>query len=115
MTSTLRTSEKVDLISTALHAFHEGITPPTKNKEVNNGKFTYEYADLTSLLEHCKPAMQACGLIFTSGGFTSRILHAGSGQWIETDVPIETTGMNPQQIGSALSYARRYCFLGLLG
>lgn len=108
----MRTSEQVDKIAGALLAFQKEIAPPTKNKE--NPYFKSMYADLCSLLDHCKAAMQKNGLVFTSVGLTSRLMHS-SGQWIEGDFTCEVHGLSAQQVGSAMTYGRRYNFQGLLG
>jgi hypothetical protein len=108
----MRTSEQLDKIAAALLAFQKEITPPTKNKE--NPYFKSTYADLCSLFEHCKPAMLKHGLIFTSVGMTSRLLHT-SGQWIEGEFACEVHGLSAQQVGGAMTYGRRYNFQGLLG
>lgn len=108
----MRTSDKVDQIAAALLAFQKEIEPPTKNRE--NPYFKSKYADLCSLLEHCKPAMQRNGLVFASVGLTSRLMHT-SGQWIEGDFPVELNGLDAQKVGSAFTYGRRYSFQGLLG
>ena len=110
----MRTSEKVDLITKALLEFQGQVEPPVKNQEADTGKFKYEYADLPSLLAHCKCALIKNGLVFTSVGLTSRILHL-SGQWIEGDFPCEIHGLSAQQVGSVETYGRRYSFQGLLG
>lgn len=117
--STMRTSEKIDLLAIALHGFHRDVTTPKKNRTADVVKggvklYEYDYADLTALFEHCKPALLANNLVFTSAGMTSRVMHI-SGQWIEADFNFDPAGLPPQQIGSALSYARRYCFQELLG
>lgn len=110
----MRTSDSIANISVALMQFQGQITQPTKNKQANTGKFSYEYADLNSLLAHCRDAMLANGLVFCSAGLTSRIAHV-SGEWIEGELAFELTGLTPQQIGSCVSYSRRYLFQGLLG
>ncbi len=108
----MRTSESVDKITAALLKFQQQIEPPTKNKE--NPYFKSKYADLSSLLDHCKKAMADNGLVFTSVGLTSRIMHT-SGQWVEGDFPVEVNGLDAQKVGSAFTYGRRYSFQGLLG
>jgi hypothetical protein len=108
----MRTSEQVDKIASALLKFQQQIEPPTKNKE--NPYFKSKYADLSSLLDHCKKAMADNGLVFASVGLTSRIMHT-SGQWIEGDFPVEVHGLDAQKVGSAFTYGRRYSFQGLLG
>lgn len=110
----MRTSEKIDQIALALLNFQQATEPPKKNSTADTGKFKYDYADLCSLFAHCKAAMIANGLVFTSVGLTSRLMHV-SGQWIEGDFPCELNGLSAQQIGSAFTYGRRYSFQGLLG
>ena len=123
----MRTSEQVEKIAAALLAFQKEVTPPPK--EQVNPYFKSKYADLPSLLAHCKDLMTKNGLVFVSVGLTSRIMHT-SGQWIEGDFALdtkaltttiapdgatETKGMSAQQVGAAESYGRRYGFQGLLG
>jgi hypothetical protein len=108
----MRTSEQIDKITAALLAFQKEITPPTKNKE--NPYFKSMYADLSSLFDHCRETMLKHGLGFTSVGLTSRLFHS-SGQWIEGDFACEVHGLSAQQVGSAMTYGRRYNFQGLLG
>lgn len=108
----MRTSEQVDKIAAALLAFQKEVEPPTKTKE--NPYYKSMYADLCSLFAHCKPLMQKNGLVFTSVGLTSRLMHS-SGQWIEGDFTCEMHGLSAQQVGSAMTYGRRYNFQGLLG
>lgn len=115
----MRTSEKLDQITAALLKFQNEIEPPVKNSTAKvptkgGGSYEYDYADLCYLLAHCKKGLEKNGLVFTSVGLTSRILHT-SGQWIEGDFPVEVHGLSAQQVGSAMTYGRRYSFQGLLG
>ena len=43
----------------------------------------------------------------------TRIVHK-SGQWMESDYPVGGLG-RPQEMGSAMTYARRYALFGLVG
>jgi hypothetical protein len=108
----MRTSESVDKIAAALLAFQKEVTPPPK--EQTNPFFKSKYCDLPTLLAHCKEGLIKNGLVFTSVGLTSRIMHT-SGQWIEGDFACKTDQMSAQQVGAAESYGRRYGFQGLLG
>lgn len=115
----MRTSEKVDLITKALLEFQAQIETPKKNEtgKVEKGgvlQYEYDYASLPHLLGHCKDGLIKNGLVFTSVGLTSRIMHT-SGQWIEGDFPCEIHGLSAQQVGSVETYGRRYSFQGLLG
>jgi hypothetical protein len=45
----------------------------------------------------------------------TRLVHGMSGEWIESDYPIICALDNPQAVGSALTYARRYSLCALVG
>jgi hypothetical protein len=93
------------------------------------GTYTYGYANLASITAALKPLMGPLGLAFTSkptmlergpGDFDFvlkyRLVHAPSGeddagQWPLPD-PLRTS---PQQVGSAITYARRYALCAVTG
>jgi hypothetical protein len=80
-----------------------------------------KYADLTMVSEALLPIMASTGLSFTAsptmldGQFVLRylLLHI-SDQAIEGSYPLPTSG-SPQQIGSAITYARRYALCAVTG
>lgn len=87
------------------------------------GQYSYTYADLGDVTAAAIPLLNANGLVFTatprrteSGSYelAGRILHE-SGESIEGALPLH--GNDPQQIGGALTYHRRYllgCLLGIV-
>jgi len=86
------------------------------------GGFSYSYADLADVLSDSRPVLAANGLAITQAVVTNgrdvevwtTILHE-SGQY-RTDGPLAFNGgSNPQQAGSAITYARRYAALASLG
>jgi hypothetical protein len=105
-------------VYTALAVFREKISSVKKEKQANpsHGK----YADLPSILEAIKEPLHEAGLALyhrvdgkedTLTMFTT-LAHAESGEYIESIFPI--FGAKPQEIGSSMSYARRYSILALL-
>lgn len=81
-----------------------------------------KYADLTVVSEAILPLMSALGLAFTAmptvtqdGRFVLhyRLLHV-SGDDASGDYPLPTSG-SPQQIGAAITYARRYSLCAVTG
>lgn len=84
--------------------------------------FSYSYADLADVLSDSRPILASNGLAITQAVVTNgrdvevwtTILHE-SGQY-RTDGPLAFNGgSNPQQAGSAITYARRYAALASLG
>lgn len=93
----------------------EGFGVITKDKM--NPFFKKNYADLGSVLEAVEPSLVANGLMLTQpakNGFVySVITDAESGESIESYLELPSSE-EPQKIGAAATYLRRYTLLGLL-
>ena len=93
-------------------------------KESANSHFKNRYADLTSVMLACKDALAANNLavlqlsrIHESGTpvLVTRIIHS-SGEHVEGEFPLVCKDPNdPQKLGSAVTYARRYALAAALG
>lgn len=108
---------------------HIGKDKTAKVQTKDNRNYTYDYANLASILTALKSLMGPLGLAFTAKPTTVfrdngdrefvleyKLIHAPSGEsdageWPLPD-PLRTT---PQQVGSAITYARRYCLCAVLG
>jgi hypothetical protein len=86
-----------------------------------NPHFKSRYADLSSVLDAIREPLSAAGLSvvqtmhFTEGGMMvlrTTLMHS-SGQSIFTEYPLPPT-QKPHEIGSALTYARRYSLAALV-
>lgn len=105
-------------IAKALVAFQKEMPKVTKGRTANAGSYSYTYADLASVTEAVVPLLSKNGLAFsvtprqTDNGYeiVGVLLHT-SGETLEGALPL--FGRNPQEIGSALSYGRRY-LLGVM-
>lgn len=80
-----------------------------------NPHFKNKYASLAAVIDAIRKPLSDNGLSYTQttevreGGFVLvTILHHASGQWIAGEYPLPV-GVKPQELGSALTYARRYC------
>ena len=102
-------------IAAALAAFQgEMPTVPkghTANVKSDKGSYSYTYAGLADVTEAAMPLLSKHGLAFvtlpTRGELVGMLLHE-SGESLSASLPI--TGGTPQQIGSSLTYMRRYLF-----
>lgn len=109
-------------IAKALAALQAELPTVAKSKRANVGQYGYTYADLSDVSEAVMPLLSKHGLAFTApprrtehGYFLVGILMHESGEFIEGDYPL--TGNQPQQIGSAITYGRRYllgCMTGVV-
>jgi len=112
-------TEDLDALATALAAFQSTFKNPPKNK--TNPFFNSTYVDLADALDVVRKGLSEHGLSFiqlTSAGEDRVILHTRllhvTGQWIEGTYPV-TKLAKAQEMGSALTYARRYALFALVG
>ena len=113
-------SEQINELATALSKAQAEIMPALKDSA--NPFFKSKYADLESVWSACREPLTKQGLcVFQSvtsieGQLTliTTLAH-GSGQYMRSIAPIITAKMDPQGIGSAISYFRRYSLAALVG
>ena len=117
----MKTSDNVDKIIPAFIAFQADM--PSVPKDGNNPHFKSKYATLGAITEATRPHLAKHGLGYTQfmsnkDGYqliVTRIMHT-SGQWMEDDGYIlNPTKNDPQGMGSAVTYARRYTLGASLG
>ncbi len=115
-------STAIVAISAALVAAQKSIGAASKSAA--NPFFKSKYADLGSVMEACKGPLLDQGIAVLqlvgkdeSGPYLDTVLMHSSGEWISDKMPIVCAKQNdPQAMGSAISYARRYalqsaCFI----
>lgn len=113
---------QVDEIAKALAAFQSATTNPimdctAKVSSKSGASYQYKYASLATILSHVRPNLTANGLavvqIVQPGMLITRLIHT-SGQMFEARYALPTTG-SAQDLGSAITYGRRYTLVPLLG
>ena len=105
-------------LSKALGIFRKQVS--AVKKDADNPFFKSKYADLPSILEVIKDPLEESGLCLyhtmkgTENGYVviTTITHQESGEKIESEFPV--FGNKPQEIGSSISYARRYNIQAML-
>jgi len=102
-------------IHTRLLAFQAEL--PLIGKEADNPFYKSKYASLESIQQAIQPLLQKHGLGYyfqpTAEGLHS-VIFTEDGQTIEFDYPANLTG-KPQEIGSAITYAKRYALCAMFG
>lgn len=118
----IRTSQDLDQLSLALvKAQAEMPTVPKQTKGQVGNQVRY-YADLATVVEVVQPVLAKFNLGYVQFpgsqdgmvAVTTRLIHE-SGQWIEGTLLMPSGGNGAQGVGSALSYARRYSLMAVLG
>ena len=115
----MKTSEQVDLISAALVEMQAESTHA--NFDSKNPHFKSKYASLAEVIDTAKPVLAKHGLaVIQLPAFRENIGHVlctrivhKSGQWIEDEMRLNPIKDDPQGLGSALTYARRYSIPGV--
>jgi hypothetical protein len=116
----MRTSEQIDQIAKAMAEAQGVIKNPAKDK--TNPHFKNTYADIASGLDVIRPALSKAGIAFFQATdfiedgvvLVTRLVHGGSGQWVEGTYPVGKFGPH-QQMASSLTYAKRQALFALVG
>ena len=117
----MRSSETIENLALALANAQGTMTNPEKN--LINPHFKSKYADITAGIEAVREPLSNWGIAFMQ---TTRmdgdvmmletiLAHGESGEWIASDFPVIAFPARPQEIGSALTYARRYSLFAICG
>lgn len=118
----MKTSEQIDKIAPALLAAQKEIG--NASKDAKNPHFKNSYASLGSVIEAVKEPLNRAGIaviqsLSSDGGngigllLRTRLLHT-SGQFIEDTAYSPLPKADPQGVGSATTYLRRYSLAALL-
>ena len=112
----MKTSEKITNLTKALFEFQGKVT--SVKKSAKNPHFKSNYADLSSILEVITPALQECGLFVTQHPhddvLVTTVYHAETGEYMQSEQVLRMKDANnPQQQGSAITYARRYALAAI--
>ena len=88
------------------------------SKDSKNPFFKSKYFDINALVGHVNPILSKNGLLLLQpiedGKQYSRIIDAESGEKVESFLELPSLP-DPQKLGSAISYYRRYSLSALLG
>ena len=87
-------------------------------KDSKNPFFKSKYFDINSLLDHIEPILQKNGLLLlqpiTDGKVITEIIDVETGDRVSSEIVLPILN-DPQKLGSAVSYYRRYTAQSLLG
>jgi hypothetical protein len=115
----MKTSESINNLAAALVALQS--ETEHANYDKTNPHFKSKYASLAEVIDVIKAPLAKHGLaVLALPGYqadvgyllTTRLVHA-SGEWIETEMKLNPTKDDPQGLGSAITYMRRYTLPGI--
>ena len=117
-------SETIGKLATALSAVQAQLQRAPENAK--NPFFKSNYADLGSVWDTCRQLLTDNGLsvvqmpstppveFLPAVSLTTILMHE-SGEWISDTVTTPIAKSDPQGVGSALTYMRRYALAGMVG
>lgn len=113
-------SEQIGKLAEALSKAQSSMTEAKEDSK--NPFFKSNYADLTSIWRACKDSLSTNGLAISQvTGFmegqlflVTTLVHS-SGEWMKGYHPLYLAKQDPQAVGSAISYARRYALAAIVG
>ena len=118
-------SESVKEIATALSNFQGMDMSIKKDKLAKGEKFSYKYVTLDAIMDAISESLTKCGLAITQtmditntdkpiNVLETNLLHI-SGEWLSGRQILNPVKDDPQSMGSAITYARRYGLCAILG
>jgi ERF superfamily len=121
-------TDMVAELNAALAAAQGEFPPIQRDKTVtvqtrDRGSYTFSYAPLDAILAACRPVLARHGLALVQllegdgdhGGAIRTELRHASGAVVGSTFPLPSVPATPQQLGSMLTYLRRYTIVALLG
>lgn len=116
----MRTSTETKDIALALGKAQSQIA--AARMDSSNPYFSSKYANLAAVVGVSRGPLTENGIVVIQGPvrtetgwvLTTRLEHT-SGQWYESDFPLLVKEQTPQQMGSAVTYAKRYCLCAMVG
>lgn len=119
-------SNETSKLAKALIAVQRDLNPALK--DAKNPFVNSHYASLNSVMQSCRDALLQNGIWLTqlpvpapaelgAGyiGLVTKLTHAESGQWQSSFIVAPLPKNDPQGMGSALTYCRRYALTAMLG
>lgn len=110
-----------DSIYKALFEFQKNA--PDLVKTGRNPHFGNQYVPLEQVVERVLPALHEQGILVLQptssigekSALSTILFHVPTETFVDTQMPLELDKVTPQGQGSAITYARRYALLALLG
>ncbi len=111
-------STSIKSIAAALMVFHVKVEKIPK--DASNPFFKSKYATLSAILDAIQLPLAESGLSFAQfptgeNGLCTILMHAESGEFLQAEYFMHLSKTDPQAVGSAITYQRRYALAAILG
>lgn len=112
-------SETITSLAKALIDFNGRVSKISK--DAKNPFFKSNYASLSNIQDAISKPLAESGLVYSQmptgvNGLCTILIHAESGEYLMDSYTMPVSKPNdPQAVGSAITYAKRYALAGILG
>jgi len=114
-------SENICDVAKALMVVQASLAPAKRDS--TNPYYNSTYADLSSVWESCRVLLSKNGLCVIQGNrvgaestlIVETLLIHESGQWVQSELCLPLSKNDPQGVGSAMTYGRRYGLAAIIG
>ncbi|HEY0657260.1 MAG TPA: ERF family protein [Pyrinomonadaceae bacterium] len=113
-------SDSIGALAKALSQVQQKLKPAIK--DAANPFFKSRYADLNSVWDSCRALLAENGLSVAQvnqasvdGVIIETVLMHESGEWLSGEVFLPLAKHDPQRVGSAMTYGRRYGLSAIIG
>lgn len=111
-------SDSLGKLAGALAKAQSEFNPISRSREVKAGQYSFTYAPLDEVLDATRAALTGNGLALTQlilgTDLLTTLIHT-SGEWVSSSVSIAPIPAKIQEVGSRLTYLRRYAIAAILG
>lgn len=116
-------STEIMKIGAALMVFHDAvqkITKDAKNPAFKRGNNVSKYASLSNIQDAIAHPLKEAGLVYTQlpdmdNTLVTLLMHPASGEYLQATYSMNPISTTPQATGSAITYAKRYALVAILG
>lgn len=117
----MKMSEDFKQVISAVHNVQQAVDIIRRGETADTGKYKYKYASLSKIWIQIKLELKRNELTIVqpptfnvADQLETWIFHS-SGEWMLSSMRLVITREDPQGMGSAISYARRYAIVSMLG
>jgi hypothetical protein len=118
----MRTSETFTKVIGAIHELQQELEILKRDDKVNSGSYSFKFTGMPTIWVNVKPLLKKNGLTVIQSPSTTNTgdvlittIYHTSGEFIQDAMRLIVTRDDPQGIGSAITYAKRYQLSAMLG
>lgn len=121
----MKTSQSIKNLMVAIQKVQQAVPPLKREALGSTGNRSYKYTTLDKVWEAASQSLKSNDLVVTQSPtsgesnigefFETVIYHLPSEEWISQTMMMRTAKDDPQGVGSAITYYRRYMLVSMLG